>query len=68
MTIIKTTWVGAAPKPANAFTIPEKSSVTASDKKFFTNKIRKHSPNMTPIVLPNSSKYPPLKMMTKGKV
>lgn len=53
-------------KPINAFTIPEKSSVTASDKRFFSAKVKKNQPNMTPIVLPNSSKYPPLKMMTKG--
>jgi len=50
----------------NAFTIPEKSSVT-TDKRMFPKVIHKRPEKQNPITLPNSSKYLPLKWMEKAK-
>jgi len=51
----------------NAFTIPEKSSVVEGDRRTFT-RVRQIRPNtMTPIVLPNSSKFPAPKWQERSK-
>ena len=45
------------PKKPTAFDIPEKSAVTASDRRYFTKVLRKKPCNMNPITLPGSSKF-----------
>jgi len=50
----------------NAFSIPEKSSIT-NDKRMFPKVVHKRPSKTNPISLPGSSVYLPLKWMEKSK-
>lgn len=54
-------WIGLLPSPKkiSPFSIPEKSAILEGNRKHFTKKVQIRPNNMNPIVLPNSSKFPP---------
>jgi len=62
-------WIGLLPKPKkiNPFEIPEKSAVLEGNRKAFPRVVQRRPNNMTPILLPNSSKYPKPEMMRSPK-